>query len=41
MTFAWFKHFKWLTVRNERRAYIHLAFRTFAASLICFSALGW
>ena len=40
-TFAWFKHFKRLTVRCERRADIHLAFRKLAASLICFSALGW
>ena len=40
-TFAWFKHFKRLTVRYERRADIHLAFPKLAASLICFSALGW
>jgi transposase len=40
-TFAWFKHFKRHTVRYERRADIHLAFLKPAASLICFSALGW
>jgi transposase len=40
-TFAWFKHFKRLTVRYERRVDIHLAFLKLAASLICFSALGW
>ncbi|BDU76906.1 hypothetical protein METESE_26770 [Mesoterricola sediminis] len=40
-TFAWFKHFRRLMVRYERRADIHLAFLKVAASLICFSALGW
>ena len=39
-TFAWFRHFKRLIVRYERRADIHLAFLKLAACLICFSALG-
>jgi len=39
-TFAWFRHFKRLTVRYERRADIHLAFLTLAACIICYSALG-
>jgi transposase len=39
-TFAWFRHFKRLTVRYERRADIHLAFLKLAACMICYSALG-
>ena len=39
-TFAWFRHFKRLTVRYERRAVIHLAFLKLAACMICYSALG-
>jgi len=39
-TFAWFRHFKRLTVRYERRADIHLAFLQLAACMICLSALG-
>ncbi len=40
-TFAWFKPFRRLMVRYERRAEIHLAFLKVAASRIGFSALGW
>jgi transposase len=39
-TFAWFRHFKRLIVRYQRRADIHLAFLRLAACLICLSALG-
>jgi transposase len=40
-TFAWFKHFRRLAIRYERRADIHLAFLKVAASMICLSALAW
>ena len=36
-TLAWFSRFRRLTVRYERRADIHRAFLSLAASLICWS----
>jgi transposase len=39
-TLAWRKRLRRLTVRYERRAHIHLAFRTLGCALVCWQALN-
>jgi len=38
-TFAWFNHFRRLTIRYERRLDIHMAFLELGSSLICWKYL--
>jgi hypothetical protein len=34
-TLAWLNRFRWLTVRYERRAHLHLALLMLACALVC------